>query len=227
MSTFRNEYYAGARALLPIVPGVLPFAAICGMAAVDAGMTVPEAFGFSFIVNAGASQLAALQLLGVDAGFAVVVLAVLVVNLRFIMYSASTAPYLRTAPVWARFLGGYILSDQAFAISVVQLEKGASFRFYIGAAVLMYLAWQTGNALGVLLGAFVPPAWELDFAVPLCFLALIFPVLRDRPCGLAAVVGGVVAVAAAALPYNLGLMAGAASGISAGLLAEARLGRSS
>ncbi|MGE4293508.1 MAG: AzlC family ABC transporter permease [Desulfovibrio sp.] len=217
-----NEYLDGAKALLPIVPGALPFAAICGMAAMDAGMSVREAFGFSFIVNAGASQLAALQLLGKDAGAALVVLAVLVVNLRFTMYSASVASYLQGAPAWARWLGGYALSDQAFGVSVIRMEQGATYRFYIGAALCMYVTWQLGNALGVLLGAFIPASWELDFAVPLCFLALIFPALRDRPCAVAAVVGGAVAVAAASLPYNIGLMVGAFSGIGAGLLAEAR-----
>ncbi|WP_027189128.1 AzlC family ABC transporter permease [Paucidesulfovibrio longus] len=218
----RNEYMEGARALLPIVPGVLPFAAICGMAAVEAGMSVREAFGFAFLVNAGASQLAALHLMGRGAGFALVVLAVLVVNLRFTMYSASVAPYLQNAPTWARWIGGFILSDQAFGVSVIRMEQGASHRFYIGAALTMFASWHFGNAMGVLLGSFVPASWELEFAVPLCFLALIFPALRDRPCAVAAVVGGVVAVFAASLPYNLGLMAGAFAGIGAGLLAEVR-----
>lgn len=218
----RKEYFDGAKALLPIVPGALPFAAICGMAAMDAGMSVTEAFGFSFIVNAGASQLAALQLMGTDASALIVVLAVLVVNLRFTMYSASVAPYLQGAPAWTRWLGGYTLSDQAFGVSVIRMEQGASYRFYIGAALCMYVTWQSGNALGVLLGAFVPASWELDFAVPLCFLALIFPALRDRPCAVAAVVGGVVAAVAAFLPYNLGLMVGAFAGIGAGLFAESR-----
>ncbi|MGE4469004.1 MAG: AzlC family ABC transporter permease [Desulfovibrio sp.] len=222
--TSRNEYLEGVKALLPIAPGVLPFAAICGMASVDAGMSIPEAFGFSFIVNAGASQLVALQLLAQDASALIVVLAVLVVNLRFTMYSASLAPYLQQAPSWARWVGGVVLSDQAFGVSVIRMEQGSSFRFYIGTAVSMSILWQLGNALGVLLGAFVPPHWELEFAVPLCFLALIFPVLRDRPCCFAAVTGGAVAVLAADLPYNLGLMAGAFCGIAAGLLAEARSG---
>lgn len=220
----RNEYLDGARALLPIVPGVVPFAAICGMAAMDAGMRVGEAFGFAFVLNAGASQLAALHLLGHGAGPAVVVLAVLVVNLRFTMYSASLAPYLRNAPAWARWVGGYMLSDQAFGLSVLHMERGASYRFYIGAALTVFVTWHLGSALGVLLGAFVPAGWQLDFAVPLCFLALIFPALRDRPCAVAAVVGGVAAVLAAPLPYNLGLMIGAFAGIGAGVLAESRRG---
>lgn len=223
--TARNEYLQGVKALLPVVPGVLPFAAICGMASVEAGMRVPEAFGFSFIVNAGASQLVALQLLDKHAGAFLVVLAVLVVNLRFTMYSAALAPYLRNAPSWARWVGGWVLSDQAFGVSVIRMEQGGTYRFYIGTAVSMVFLWQLGNAMGIFLGALIPSAWQLDFAVPLCFLALIFPVLRDRPCCVAAVVGGSVAVWAAPLPYNLGLMAGAFAGIAAGLLAELRGGR--
>ena len=76
------------------------------------------------------------------------------------------------------------------------------------------------TALGIFLGAQVPLAWSLDFTLALTFIALVVPALRDRPSVLAAISASLVAVAAADLPYKLGLMCAALTGITVGLLAE-------
>ena len=54
----------------------------------------------------------------------------------------------------------------------------------------------------------------------LTFIALLVPVLQDRPAILAALAAGTVAVLARGWPYNLGLSAAVIAGIGAGLLAE-------
>ena len=90
----------------------------------------------------------------------------------------------------------------------------------------MWLTWQSGTAVGALLGAKVPAGWPLDFAVPLSFIALLVPVLHTRPQVLAAVVSALVAVVAQGLPFRLNLILGAACGVAAGLLAQrAQAGR--
>ncbi len=71
-------------------------------------------------------------------------------------------------------------------------------------------------------GAGVPASWQLDFAVPLTFIALAIPTLKDRPTLVAAGVAGVVAVAGMGLPYNLGLPLAALVGIAVGLWIEGR-----
>lgn len=52
------------------------------------------------------------------------------------------------------------------------------------------------------------------------FLALLVPAMKDRPSAAAGVVAGVVAVGAAGLPYNVGLLVAALAGIGAGLAVE-------
>ena len=75
---------------------------------------------------------------------------------------------------------------------------------------------------GVLLGSLVPPSWQLEFSVPLVFLALLVPLLTDRASFVAAGVASIVALVGRGLPWNLGLIVAAAIGIAAGLLAEQR-----
>jgi len=218
-----EDLAAGVRDVSPLMLGIVPFALVAGIAAVDAGLGLAEAVGMSVIVFAGASQLAALELLGENAPLAVVVGTAAVINLRMLMYSASIAPHF--AEYGRRLRAGlaYLLTDQAYALSVAEFDANperSRWRYYFGAAASLWIVWQVGTVAGVVLGAGVPDAWGLTFAVPLVFLALLVPAMKDRPTTAAGVAGGAVAVVAAGLPLNLGLLVGALSGIAAGLIVE-------
>jgi len=223
MKSIHRDFFTGARDSLPILLGVVPFALICSVAAVSVGLTPVEAMGMSFIVFAGASQLAVLQLLGQGAFWLVMVLTAWTINLRFTMYSAALAPYLQKEPLLRRAPFAYILSDQAFGVTMShfanELPDNPAW-YYYGAAAAIWVAWQAASVMGALLGTLIPESWGLDFAFPLSFMALMFAALKDRPGVLAALVGGTVAVVAKGLPYNLGLVLAALSGIGAGMLAE-------
>ena len=225
MATRKQAFFCGARAVAPILLGVVPFALIAGIAAVKVGFTRPEALGMSCIVFAGAAQLAAIDLLGHHAPLLVVILTALIINLRFFMYSASLAPHFEGLPLSGRGLLAYLLTDQAYAVSIAAYSGERRSRkpwFYLGAALTLWSVWQAGTLAGAFLGGSIPRTWSLDFAIPLTFLALLFPTLRSRPDLVAAVGAGALALAAHRLPYNLGLLLAAAGGIVAGCLAEGR-----
>jgi 4-azaleucine resistance transporter AzlC len=220
------DFRRGVRDVVPMLVGVTPFAVVSGIAAVEAGLDVSQAVGLSVIVFAGASQLAALELLGQDTPIGIVVVTAVVINLRMLMYSASIAPYLRDVSARVRAGLAYVLTDQAYALSLTAFRSDRPVdrtAYYLGVAVALWAVWQVATVGGIVLGSGVPDAWGLEFAVPLIFLALLVPAIEDRQTGLAAVVGGTVAVAGTGLPLNLGLLVGASGGIAAGLGAD-RLG---
>ena len=151
------------------------------------------------------------------------VLTAWIVNLRFTMYSATLAPYMQKLSVGQKSLLAYMLSDQAFGISMshfAENEKVSQRWFYFGAALIIWVAWQIGTIIGALLGALIPASWGFDFAFPLSFMALMFGALRDYPTVVAALAGGIIAVLAKGLPYNTGLVLATFLGIAAGYLAE-------
>ena len=78
------------------------------------------------------------------------------------------------------------------------------------------------TALGIFLGTAIPASWSLDFALPLTFIAMVVPVLKNRPAIAAAVSAGVVALLAYALPYKLGLILAALVGIAIGTFLEGK-----
>ncbi|HET9909405.1 MAG TPA: hypothetical protein VFQ23_22345, partial [Anaerolineales bacterium] len=64
--------------------------------------------------------------------------------------------------------------------------------------------------------------WSLDFALPLTFIAMAVPILKNRPTIAAAVSAGIVALVSYSLPYRLGLLVAALVGITVGTLLESR-----
>lgn len=223
MSLSRTDFYAGVRAGAPLLVGVAPFGMVAGVAAVDAGLSPVAAVATSVVVFAGAAQLATVELLGRNAPAAVAVVTALVVNLRMSMYSASIAPYFRRLSRAWRWPMAYLLTDQAYALSVAEFVEndGVDRRsYYLGVAVPLWVTWQLTTVLGVALGSGLPDGWRLGFAVPLVFLAILVPAVTDRPSLAAAAVGGSTAVAAAGAPFNLGLFVGALAGVAAGVATE-------
>jgi 4-azaleucine resistance transporter AzlC len=217
------EFRRGVRDVTPLLLGVAPFGLVAGIAAVNAGLDLPQAVGMSVIVFAGASQLAALDLIGRDAPLSVVVVTAVVINLRMLMYSASIAPHFRAFAGRVKAGLSYLLTDQAYALSIARFRSTDGTdraAYYLGTALTLWVVWQITTVAGVLLGTGVPDAWGLEFAVPLVFLALLVPAMEDGPTTAAGLVGGAVAVVGAGLPLNLGLLVGASVGIAAGLASE-------
>jgi 4-azaleucine resistance transporter AzlC len=224
------ETRRGVRDAAPILIGIVPFGLVAGAAAIDAGLTPLQAVGLSVVVFAGASQLAAIDLLGSNAELLVILVTGLVINLRMVMYSASIAPHFRPLRTWWKSLCSYVLTDQAYALSIARyadrdLDPAERRQYYLGVAVSLWVVWQCCTVLGIVVGARVPDSWGLEFAVPLVFLSLLVPAVTTRPKLVAAVVGGSVAVAGDVfgVPFNLGLIAGGLAGVVAGVIADERL----
>tara|TARA_B100002052_G_scaffold230039_1_gene212674 strand:+ start:1450 stop:2208 length:759 start_codon:yes stop_codon:yes gene_type:complete len=224
-----SDVMAGARAMFPLMISVLPFGLIAGVVTASLGYSPWIATALSVCIFAGTSQIAAIQLVDDGAPLVVILLTVLFINLRFMMYSAAIAPYFRGARRVVKAAVAYFLTDQAFMIGLAGFEGRATRRrrvaFYLGAAGSLWAGWQVATVVGAVAGASIPPDWGLNFAVPLTFIALLVPAITDRASFAAAVTGGVVATAAHALPWHLGLIVGAVSGIGAGMLTARLLGQ--
>ena len=184
MKSTHQDFLTGARDSLPILLGVVPFAMICSVAAISMGLSSLEAVGMSFVVFAGASQLAVLQLLGEGALWIVMLLTAWVINLRFTMYSAGLAPYLQKEPLCRKIPFAYILSDQAFGVTMSHLANhslaNAAWYFY-GSAFAVWLTWIISAIIGALLGSLIPASWGLDFAFPLSLWLSSSPRLKIVP----------------------------------------------
>jgi 4-azaleucine resistance transporter AzlC len=226
MNEARRNFIEGVRAEVPLLIGVFPFGLIYGALAVDAGLSAPAAQMMSSIIFAGSAQFIMAQLVKENAPALVMILTIAVVNLRHMLYSASLAPYLKDISMKWKVLLSYLLTDEAYAPSILYYEKEGLQKqkhwFVFGAGLSLWLTWQTSTAVGVFLGASVPESLSLDFALPLTFIAMVVPVLKKQPMIAAALSAGVTALLAYSLPFKLGLILAALVGIVVGAVLEGR-----
>ena len=213
-----------SRSELPLLLGVLPFGMIYGVLALQAGLSPLMAQNMSWIVFAGSAQFTITQLVSSSTPILVIILTSFVINLRHALYSASLAPYLKRLSLPWKLLLGYILTDEAYGVTITRYDNPdlSPFKhwFFLGAGLMLWTGWQISTGLGIFLGAQISSSWSLDFALPLTFIALVVPMLKDRAGVAAAVTGGLVSVVAFGLPFKLGIIAAAFIGIAVGLWSE-------
>ncbi len=224
--TKQQEFWNGVRDEAPILLGVAPFGLLYGALAVGAHITTAASQAMSALIFAGSAQFIAAQLIGSGTSALVVVLVVFIVNLRHMLYSASMAPHMKHLKTGWKLLLSYLLTDEAYAVTITHYNKeGDSARrqwYFLGAGLTLWSAWQLSTAAGIFIGAQIPASWPLEFVLPLTFIALVVPALKDRAGVVAALVAGIIGLAAYALPYKSGLLLAALVGILAGLLVEGR-----
>ena len=222
----KTELLSGIKAELPLMIAVAPFGMIYGILAVGVGMPASSAQAMSVILFAGSSQFVSAQLFGLGVPAAIIVTTIFVVNLRHVLYSASIAPYLQNLPNRWKWSLAYLLTDEAYAVSIINYHEGNSTGnkhwFFLGAGLTLWGIWQLSTAIGIFLGASIPASWSLDFTLALTFIALVVPALKDRASFGAALSAGVIAVLAFALPLKIGLLVASLTGILVGYWIEVK-----
>jgi len=226
-SSRSRDFLLGIRDQAPILLGVAPFGVIFGALAISAGIPPLESQAFSLLIFAGSAQFIAVGLIAEGTSALIVVLTIFVVNLRHMLYSASMAPHFKALPVRWNLSLSWLLTDEAYAMASTRYRQGPiknAHWYTLGTGLALWATWQASTAVGIMLGAGIPNSWNLAFALPLTFLALLAPTLTDRASWAAAVTGGLLAVLFATWPFKLGLFIAALAGIAAGLIVEYRQG---
>jgi predicted branched-subunit amino acid permease len=222
----RAAFRDGMRDCAVTVPSYLPFAVVCGVASVNAGLSTPAALALPALVFGGSSQAVLTQLLQGASSLWIAILSGLVVNLRLAVYSAAMAPKLRHLSTPKRMLAAFFLVDNVFAFIQQRENKYPEqghdqlLAYYAGMVLVIWPVWVVFCAVGVFAGNVIPASWQLDFAIPLVFIAMLATSISSLPLLSAALVGAVASVVLYALPLKLGIIAACLCGLLAGLLME-------
>ena len=220
---YRENVVWGLRDGVPAAVGVSPFALVIGIAAASAGFTVSQAAGLSALVFAGLSQLTLTDLLAQQASVVVAVATALVINVRFVMYSASIAPHFRHLHAVWRWFCPFLLVAPVYAITLNAFEHDRPTHYgwyFFGVALPMWVIWVGGTLGGMAVGTRIPSEWGLGFTVPLIFIAILMQFVEDRATVVAALLSGGVSIGVAGLPLNLGFLVATIVGVVIGLIVE-------
>ena len=228
-ATPRTAWIAGATSVTPFLFGTIPFGLVTGIATKAAGLSLEASMAMTIMVFAGTAQISAMPLISAGAPVLVIVLTAFIVNLRFMIYSATVAPYFKDLPLRWKFLIGYFVTDTGFAMFMRKVADRPAMAqrhwYFLGGGMMIGLVWSLSALVGIMAGARVPAAWQLEFAATVGILAILAAVIRNKAELSAAIIGDSVALAAMHLPMKLGLVLGALAGIAGGVLTQRMLER--
>ena len=197
--TPRSEFIAGFKATIPLEVGAIPFGIIFGALSVTSGLSPGAAMAMSLFVFAGSSQFIASGLVASGTGIGIIILTTFIVNLRHALYSTTLAPHMKhLSQKWVLPLG-FWLTDESFVVN-----------------------WQLCTLIGIVAGQAIPDplSWGLDFAMVVTFLGMVIPMVKNRAMLAAVIVAATVAVVGNGLPYQMGLILAALSGVAVGMILE-------
>lgn len=222
-SAFSN-FMAGVRDTVPMLVGAAPFGMIFGALVGTTALAPWQGQLMSLSVFAGSSQFIAVGLMAGLASALVIWFATLIVNLRHMLYAAALLPHVRHLSQRWRWLLGFLLTDETFAVMDSYYRKHPQAPlghwYFLGSGLSMYANWQCWTLVGLVFGAVFPQLQTLglDFAMVVTFLSIVVPQLRRAPHLAAALAAGATAYALKDLPYKLGLLGAVVVGVAVGML---------
>lgn len=216
----------GVRVMMPLTVAIAVWGVVTGVAMVNSGMPVWLGVLMTVTVYAGSAQLAVLPLLATGAPLPVVWVTALVVNLRFVIFAASSRAAFVGLPFRQRVLAGYVNGDLGFALFSLRFaddeERGnpEQWGYFYGVALANWAVWEVSSLVGLLLGGLAPTEWGLELAAYLALLAVLVPLASKWPAIAGVVVAGAVALLTVSWPLRSGLLLAVAAGVVVAMLAE-------
>jgi predicted branched-subunit amino acid permease len=218
----RAEFRRGFIALLPLWTGAIPVGVAYAVAARGAGLSAVATQLQSAVVFSAAAQLSTVSLIGTGTVWLLAPLTTLALNAQFLLYGLAAGR--RTRARWpARLAAAALLTDAAYAVAGA--DGAMTLAGLAGAGVSMYVAWNSGTALGLVAGRALPDLRRLgvEFVAPLAFLAVLVPLARGRAALVAVAVAAVSDVLIArAAPAGVAVLGAALVGSAAGALWQRR-----
>lgn len=181
----------GARAIAPLMLGIVPFALAFAISARSAGISLLDTFLMSFALFSGGAQVSAVGLVVAGAGPGVLLATTVLINLRHVLYGL-TLKLERPIPAARLALTAFLLTDEAYGVAIALGRR--SLPFLIGAEVMVFVGWNAATLVGALAAQAIPDPLSvgLDLIIPLMFVALITPQVRAKRDGLVAFAGGIL-----------------------------------
>jgi predicted branched-subunit amino acid permease len=233
--TFRDRWIApvdpsgfreGARAMWPFGVAISIWAFVTGVAMVNTGMPVAIGLVMTLTVFAGSAQLAVLPLLAAGAPLPLVGVTAMIVNLRFVIFAATSRPAFVRLSLRQRTLAGYLNGDLGFSLFSLRFaadpERGNPLQwgYFYGGAVVNWSIWQVASIAGLVLGGLAPASWGLEVAAYLALVAVLVPMTVTSPAIAGVGVAVVTSLVTVQMPLRLGLIVSVVAGVGVALLVE-------
>ena len=190
----------GAVANLPVAASVAAYGSVLGMLAAQKGLTWPQLLLMNLSIFAGSAQFVMVEMWAPPLPVVEMTLAVLIINLRYLLIGASLEPLFRGASLARKAGIMHLVADENWAVTMAAYRRGdGSTHFLLGGGICLICVWSLSTLLGHQLGALVahPERFALDFAFVAVFTALTVSMWRGTQDLLPWLAAAVLAIAAA------------------------------
>lgn len=190
-----QELFAGIKDAIPIILGYLPLGFAFGVLATEAGMTITQATVMSVLCFSGAGQYIAIGVMQAGGAILTAVVANLLVNLRYFLFSTSLVPHLKVVPTKIAAFLSYGLTDETYAVAINRYQtKPASSSYMAGLNLTAHMGWISSTLLGAILGSLITNTDKigLNFALPAMYICLLVLLVSKRGEAIVAIMAGIL-----------------------------------
>lgn len=179
----KNDFRDGFIANIPIGISVFAYGSVLGILCTQKGVSLLELILMNFFIFAGSAQFVMVEMWSTPLDVIGIVLAALMINLRYFLVGASLNPLFINSSKKEKFKYMHLVADENWAVTMTRLKnEKITPLFLFGGGVSILFTWSLGTISGYTLGEFIsdPAKFGLDFAFVAIFTALCFSMYKGE-----------------------------------------------
>lgn len=182
----------------PIIIGYLVLGMACGMLGEKAGLSPFLMFVMSVLAFAGSSQFIGIAMMIQSASYISIALTILMVNLRYSLFTSTLAPLVSSQSGLYTTLFSYGTTDETFALNLSSFQDEKehwTHKEALGLDFLSMLVWSIANAAGCYASSMIHLDLSLvSYILTAMFLGIWSNYLKDRTLVITGIAAGILAV---------------------------------
>lgn len=192
----------------PIIIGYFVLGMACGMLGEKAGLSPFLMFVMSVLAFAGSSQFIGIAMMIQSASYISIALTILMVNLRYSLFTSTLAPLVSRKSSLYTTLFSYGTTDETFALNLSSFQDEKehwTHKEALGLDLLSMFVWAVANAFGCYASTMIHLDLSLvSYILTAMFLGIWSNYLKDRTMVLTGLTAGILAVVLSQfVPYKL------------------------
>jgi predicted branched-subunit amino acid permease len=215
-------FKAGFSSVTAGVIGVGIWGVVTTLAMMKSGLSAWACIAMTLLVYSGTAQLAALPLIAAGSPLFAIVATAVLVSLRFVVYSAIIAKHFGHFPLVKRLMIGYLTIDSGLAAYTNKRQPEWSSQqqlsFWAGCNLPVWVFWQVGSLIGIVLAGFLPASKAYAFIGLLAILAMTTPLIKSKATIACALTAATVAAIGYRWPTGIATFVAVILGVGAAML---------
>ena len=178
----KHLFLKGMKDGIPIGLGYLSVSFGFGILCINLGLSITSAVTISLTNLTSAGQVAGVGIIAACGTIVEMILAQLVINLRYSLFAISLSQKLDSSFTTPhRIVAAFGITDEIFAVSYAQEGKVKPWYMY-GLILISAAGWVTGTFLGAAMGQILPAALSDALGIMLygMFVAIVIPPARKE-----------------------------------------------